>query len=234
MAIPDCPVITIGSQGADITFPGGAKIPVMVPEINPNDLQITKALLGQASGALAPLVPIFNLIDAMLAVKDFAEAVPGLITDPGALTSAITSLIEKITALASLIPQLSVPLMILDLIDVTITALGGVITQLEAVLIQEAKIAAAATAATQPGNESLLTVVACAEGINVQTKNGIGEGLGPLNSFFGLMNIFLGLIGLPPIPDLSGDLPDDTQEAIDDLKDVVKLLEDLRATIPIP
>jgi len=216
-----------------ITMPGGAVIPVMVPEINPNSLQITKALLGQASGAMAPLVPVFNIIDAVLSIKDFAEAVPGLITNPTAIVEAIEKLIQKIAKLAGLIPQLSVPLMVLDLIDVAIEALNGLVTQLEAVIVQEAKIAAASLKATEPGNDALLEVVACAEAINLQVKNGISEGLGPLNSFFGMINIFLSLIGLQPIPDLAGGLPDDSEAAIDSLRDVVKILQDLRATIPI-
>lgn len=233
MAIPECVDVAIGDQSLKVTLPGGAVIPVMVPEVFPSELQIAKALIGQASGAMAPLVPVFNLIDAMLSVKDFAEAVPGVITDPGALVSAIEKLIEKITKLAGLIPQLSVPLMLLDLIDVTITALGGVVTQLEAVAVQTAKIATSEALAAEPGNESLLEVVDCAKGLLAKMNAGISEGLGPINSFFAMINIFLGLLSLGQIPDLSA-LPEDTAEAIEALGAVVKLLQDLRATIPIP
>ena len=182
---------------------------------------------------MAPLVPIFDILEAMLAVKDFAEAVPGVISNPSALASATADLIEKITGLAALVPQFSVPFMVLDLIDLMISALNGAITQLDAYLIQEAKIAAAIVKANEEGNGSLLTVTACAEALQVKTLDGIQEGLGPLNTFLGLLNIFLGLLGLDPVPDLA-DLPEDAQDAIDALRDVVKLLGDLRDTIPVP
>lgn len=233
MTIPDCANLTVSDQSLKVTLPGGAQIPVLVPETNPNDLQVSKALLGQASGAMAPLVPIFNIIDALLAVKAFAEAVPGVITNPSKLATAISDLVKKISKLASLIPQLSVPLMIVDLIDVVLVALAGVINALETIAAQEARIAAAITKSEEPGNEALATVITCAQDLLVKQKAGVSEGLGPLNTFFGLMNVFLELIGLEPIPDLSGPLPDDTQEAIDTMNDLVKLLRDLRATIPI-
>ena len=234
MALPECVEVSIGDQSLQIRMPGGAAIPVMVPHPSPSNLQITKALMGQASGALAPLVPVFNIIDAILAIKDFADSVPGVVTDPGAVVEAIGALAEKVAKLAQLIPQLSVPFMVLDLVDVAIAALDGIVTQLEAVVAQEAKIAAATLKAAEPGNEALAGVVACATDLNATTKAAIAEGLGPLNSLFGVINIFLGLIGAPEIPDLSGPLPDNTQEAVEALAGVVEVLQTVRSSIPVP
>lgn len=228
-----CAEVVVGNQGLKVTLPGGATIPVMVSETNPSNLQITKTLLGQASGAMAPLVPMFNIVAAMLALKDFAEAVPKVLTNPGKLAEAIPKLLKKIAVLAQLVPQLSVPLMVLDLIDVALAALQGTLAQLEAVAAQEARIAAALALSQVDGNGALLEVTVCASGLLVKQKQGIQEGLGALGTFFGLMNTFMELIGLPPIPDLSA-LPDDTAEAIDSLQTVVKTLQDIRATIPIP
>ena len=231
---PDCVELVLGNQGAQVRLPGGAALSVMVPDINPSDLAITKSLLSQGNAALAPLLPVFNIIDALLAVKDFAEAVPGLITDPSALVDAIAALIEKISKLAQLIPQLSVPFLVVDLIDVGITALNGFVTELDKIVQQEIRIAAAITKAnTEPANPALLEVTVCASEIVASTKQGLSEGLGPLNTFFGILSIFLGLIGQPPIPDVS-DLGDDAAAAIAALKDPVKVLQDLRDAIPIP
>lgn len=206
----------------------------MVPDINPSDLAITKSLLSQGNAALAPLLPVFNIIDALLAVKDFAEAVPGLITDPTALIDATAALIEKISKLAQLIPQLSVPFLVVDLIDVGITALNGFVTELEKIVEQETAIAAAITKAnTPPVNTALLEVTVCATEINDATKQGLEEGLGPLNTFFGVLSIFLSLIGQPPIPDVA-DLGEDSAAAIAALQDTVKLLQDIRNAIPLP
>lgn len=229
----ECAELEIGNQGLQVRMPGGATLQVMVPDVNPSDIAITKSLLSQGGAALAPLIPVFNLIDAMLAVKDFAEAVPGLITDPSALVSAIEGLIEKIAKLAQLVPQLSVPFLVVDLIDVGITALNGFVTQLEAVVAQEIKIAAAIQKANDTGNAALLEVTVCATDINAKVKQGISEGLGPLNSFFGVLSLFLQLIGQAPIPSID-ELGDDAQGAIDVLRGVVDTLSAVRDAIPVP
>jgi hypothetical protein len=208
----------------------------MVPEINPNGLAITKNLLTQANAALAPLMPIFNIIDAVLAIKAFAESIPDALgppPDPSVIAAALAELVEKVAKLAALIPQLAVPYMIVDVLDAIITALNGTITNLEIVIVQEARIAAAMLKASEPGNDALLEVVICADSINASVKGGISEGLGPLNSLFGVLNLFLGLIGLPEIPSMDA-LPEDSAEAIESLRVTVKLLEDLRASIPLP
>ena len=231
---PDCVTLTIGNQSAQVRLPGGAALSVMVPDLNPSNLAITKSLLSQGNAALAPLLPVFNIIDALLAVKDFAEAVPGLITDPSALVEAIGALIEKISKLAQLIPQLSVPFLVVDLIDVGITALDGFVTELEVVIAQETAIAAAITKANiPPVNAALLEVTVCATSIVASQKQGLEEGLGPLNSFFSLLSIFLGLIGQAPIPSID-ELGPDSQAAIDALRDTIDVLQAIRDAIPLP
>ena len=231
--MPICPSTSGASQDQQIRFPGGLTLQVMVPQIVPSGLQVTKNLLSQASSALAPLAPLFNLIEAMLAVKDFAEAVPSLLTDPTALIQAIVNLIEKISALVSLIPQLSVPVLIVDLFDVVIGALNGVIEELEKVVAQEARIQAAVAKAQEAGNEALLDSITCANSINDQVKAGISAGVAPLNPLFGVMNLFLGLIGAPEIPSID-NLPNDSSEAIEQLSDLVDALYIARDAIPIP
>jgi hypothetical protein len=236
VTVPDCVEVEIGGQGQTVRLPGGPTLQVMVPQIAPDGIQVTKNLLTQASAALAPLMPVFQIIDAILAIKAFADAVPDSVGPPFNVTAVIQALAgvsKKVAKLASLIPQLAVPLLVVDVIDVVIQALNGAVTQLEAVVVQEAKIAAALTKATETGNDALLQVVACADDFNVATRNGISEGLGPLNSLFGVLNLFLGLIGAPEVPALD-DLPDDAQQAIDQLKSVVDLLQNLRDSIPIP
>lgn len=228
-----CPSSTGADQSTKIRFPGGATLQVLTSQTIPNGLQVTKSLLSQASSALAPLAPIFNLIDALLAVKEFAEAVPKLLTDPTALAEAIINLVEKIAKLASLIPQLSVPLLIVDLFDVVIGALDGVVTELEKVVAQEARIQAAIAKAQESGNEALQDSIDCANDINDQVKAGIAAGVAPLNPLFAVMNIFLGLIGAPEIPSIE-NLPDDASEAVEYLGDFVDILQNARDAIPIP
>lgn len=232
--LPACPTVTVSSQGLEVRMPGGPTLQVMTPEIGATPLQVTKNLLTQANAALAPLAPVFAIIDAVLAVKDFATTVPKVLTNPSKVVTAVTKVVEKASALAALVPQLAVPLMAVDILDVVITALEGVIVQLEAVVVQEAQILAAATKATETGNDALLEITVCAEGVLTQVRDGISEGLTPLNSLFSVLNLFLGLVpGAPTVPSLDA-LPDDAQEAIDTLRDLVGVLEQVRDSIPIP
>lgn len=232
---PACPTVTVGDQTVSIRLPGG---PVIAPSVSatfPTSLDVAKNLLGQANAAMAPLAPIFNIIDAVLSVKDFAQAVPELITNPGALIEAIGKLISKIAALASLIPQLSVPFLIVDVIDVIIVSLEGIVEQLQIIVAQNARIAAAAAKAAEPGNGALLSVVSCAEGLQVQAMEGLNAGAQPINRLIGILNLLLGLV--PPgnltIPTLE-NLPPDAEDAVAQLEEVVHVLRTVREAIPIP
>lgn len=231
----ECPSLNVSPQGLLIRTPGGGELSVMTPIITPNGLQVAKPFLGQVNAALSPLIPVFNIIDAILSIKDCIGAVPKAITSlsPKPITDCISDLAEKTAKLANLIPQLSVPLMIVDIVDALISTLNGVIDELEAIVVQEAKIAAASTVASQPGNEALASIVQCSTDVVAVQKQGLAEGFGPLNSLIGVLNLFLELIGLSPLPNLA-DLPEDSQEAIDSLRSVVGLLETLRDSIPVP
>jgi len=233
--VVECPTINVSPQGLLIRTPGGGELSVMSPIINPTGLQVAKPLLGQVNAALSPLIPVFNIIDAVLSVQDCIKAVPKAITSlsPKPISDCISDLAKKTAKLANLVPQLSVPLMIVDIIDAFLSTLNGIIDELEAIVVQEAKIAAASTAASQPGNESLAAIVQCSTAVVAQQKQGLSAGLGPLNSLIGVLNLFLELIGFEALPDLA-DLPEDSQDAIDGLRSAVELLEKIRDAIPVP
>src|SRR5690606_15745654 len=104
-------------------------------------------------------------IDAMLSVKDFAQAVPEIITNPGAVVEAGAKLAQKIGKLASLVPQLSVPVMVADVLDAVILLLRGLADELQGISAEEARIeSVVAVASTLPpgAREALLQVVASA------------------------------------------------------------------------
>lgn len=233
VAVP-CPSVSVSDQGLRIRMPGGAQLSVATPAIAPSSLMVSKNLIGQVNAALAPLSPLFNLIDALLAVKDFAEAVPGVLTDPSALAQAISDLITKIDALASLVPQLSVPLMVVDIIDVTIEVLNGFKTTLQAIADQNERILQSELAAAEPGNEALIPIVECAKGVSGQLQESLVAGAAPLNRFIGLLNLFLGLIGVPEIPELGGDLTSDPEAGITVIEAFQEVLTTVRDAIPIP
>src|SRR5262249_61666355 len=108
--------------------PAGASLDPELPGLGFADpMQLSKQLLAQANAALAPLAPIFNVIDVALALFNAVKAIPDAIShfDPSKISDALPELAEKVGKLAPLVPQLSVPLMILGLVDTLLAFLGG-------------------------------------------------------------------------------------------------------------
>ena len=104
-----------------LTLPGGPSI----EHVN---------LLQVVQPALTPLMPIFNIIDAVVAAFECIKAIPQTIgppPDPTALATAIPELAQKVSRLLGLVPQLSLPLTIVGLIDLLIDTLGKTRDQLE-------------------------------------------------------------------------------------------------------
>lgn len=147
MPLPDlesiCVELTITPQRLSVTFPGGATLAPELPDLGiPDPLQLSKQLMAQANAALAPLGPVFNLIDVALALFNAVKAIPDAIShlDPSKITDALPELAQKAGKLAPLVPQLSVPLMIVGLIDTLLAFLGGLAGQLRALIDQQVRI----------------------------------------------------------------------------------------------
>lgn len=237
MPLPDLSTVCIDLKVTPhelcVTFPGGAEVCVQIPGV-PDPTEVSKQLLAQANAALAPLVPVFNIIDAIIALFNCVKAIPDALgppPDPSKLADCIPDLAKKIDQLLKLIPQLSIPLLIAGLIDVLLFYLEGLRGQLQAIIAAQLRIAAAATRAAELGNVQLRTVVDCAEASMDAYLQNLNEGMKPLNRLVALLNLFLQLAGLPPIPDLK-NLGDDAEAALAPLDAAIESLKTVRAGLP--
>lgn len=215
-----------------IDLPGGASI--AVPQLTvPNAPNLVAQLLAQANAALAPLVPIFRIIEVALALVDFIQAVPGLVLNPSKLLAAIEKLLVKISVVGSLIPQLTIPRTIKTLLEVLIAYLTAMRGQLVALVQQNTRIDLAAELAVRLGGSALDVSVECARvSVNVQL-DAINQGLRPLNELLGLVNLLAGLAGLPKVP-TALDLGVDPGAALVPLDAAISALTTLRRLIPTP
>lgn len=230
-----CPDVNVTEQDQCVRFPGGAELCVQTPIIAPDQFQIAKNLLTQANASLAPLAPIFSIVDAILAVKAAIDAIPdslGPPPDPTKLAKALPVLAEKVAALASLVPQLSVPFLVVDTIDVVLLSLNGIVTRLEILQAQQTRIAAAVAKATAQGNVSLLGITGCAQTVFDGQMLALQQSAAPLNSLIAVVNIFMGLIGQSAIAPLDA-LPSDPADAIASLATAVETLTRIRNAIPV-
>jgi len=231
-----CPDVIVTEQDQCVRFPGGAELCVQTPVIAPDQYQVAKNLLTQANAALAPLAPVFSIVDAILAVKAAIDAIPdslGPPPDPTKLAQALPALAEKVAALAALVPQLSVPFLVVDTIDVILLSLQGITTRLQILSAQQTRINAAIVKAAVQGNTSLAEVTECAQEILDGQIAALQQSASPIDSMVGVLNLFMGLIGLDSIPPL-GALPADPADAIESLASAVEMLTRIRNAIPIP
>jgi hypothetical protein len=239
MPIPDlkdmCVALTVTPQRLSVTFPGGASLDPELPELGFADpMQLSKQLLAQANAALAPLAPVFNLIDVALSLVNAVKAIPDAIShlDPSKISDALPELAEKAGKLAPLVPQLSVPLMIIGLIDTLLAFLGGLVGQLRALIDQQARIQRAQDRATSLGNAQLQAVVDCSKHQLTAQLESLAESVAPVNRLIAVVNVFAQLAGLGPLPDLS-NLGTDAAAALQPIEDAVQLLQQIRAAIPV-
>jgi hypothetical protein len=190
-----------------------------------------------AQPALAPLMPLFDIIDAVVTAIGVVQAIPDALgppPDPSGLLSLMPKLVEKLEKLLTLVPQLSVPLTAVGLVDGVITALEQARSQLVALMAQAERIATAQARAAELGDPDLARLVGCAQDSLAQETANVGRSLGPVGGVLGILRLLLGLIGGPEVPDLSSmdGLPLDG--AIAALDELIAALRTVRDAIPLP
>jgi hypothetical protein len=240
MAIPECKPIPRFPAPRQIVFPGGAALSQVLAagsEI-PSGLDAATNLLAQASSAMAPLMPIFNIVDAVLALVECVQAVPDALgppPDPVKMAETLSRLAEKLPKLLDLVPQLAAPRMVIGMLDTLIDFIEGLRDQIEAILLQAERTQAAKAKAEELGDSNLLHIAGCAEGHAQAQLQAMVDALAPMNTLASALSLFLGLLGLPEVPALDGLIdignPEVAFERIDDL---TNLLRSLRDAVPLP
>lgn len=215
-----------------ITFPGGTELCVSIPSLVPlTGAELVQDLMGKLNTALAPMQPVFNIIDAVLAIFECIKAIATL--DPVCILQCIPNLAERINALLQLVPQLSIPKLIKDFIDCLILYIESLVQNLERAAEYFARILAAETAAANTDIE-LGPIIDCATGDLDTVIVFMGEQSKPINRIIGIINSFLQLLGLPCIPAIgTPSLSPAFLLLLEKLVEFLQFLSNL-LTIPIP
>ena len=143
-------------------------------------------------------------------------------------------LAEKVAKLLKLIPQLSLPLTIIGLIDLVIDTLRQARSLLLHLQQQMQQILGTIDRATNLEDAGLMAIAQCAQANVAQEAANVGKALASLGKLIGLINIFLGILGLPEVPDLSDLAGRPLDDVIPPLDAIVELLENARAAVPVP
>lgn len=224
MALPICLEIPEIPDPFSLTLPGG----INIEHIN---------LMEVIQPALTPLVPFFDVIDTIVAVFNCIKAIPDTLgppPDPTVLAACLPDLAEKVNKLLKLIPQLSLPLLIVGLIDLVIDTLIKARTELLHLQQQMLQILGVIDRATNLEDAGLMAIAQCAQANVVQEAANVGKSLAALGKLIGLINLFMGMVGGPEIPDLSNLAGRPLDDVIAPIDAIVESLEAARDAVPVP
>lgn len=226
-----------------IELPGGAAITFKFePGTIPSFSGAVSALLDQLAPALTPLVPLFRLIDAIIAIFEFCKAIPdslGPPPDPTLLVKRLVKLVKAMGFVLKLIPPLSIPIMIVSICKLIVAVLKGLVEQIGGIITVQAKLDASADLAaelaldpdTLQGALALQASLDCAQAnLDLQFEVSM-KGLGPVGKFIDLLNIFMSIIGLPEIGKVEAG--GDPTAVLAPLNIAITALETLCGQIPV-
>jgi hypothetical protein len=208
----------------DLTLPG----PVEISDVN---------LMRIIQPALTPLVPLFDIIDAIVALYNCIKAIPDALgppPDPSILAACLPDLAEKLSKLLNMLPWVALPRLIRRLLTLAIETLRTARGQLLHLQQQLVQILGAIDRAKNLNDAGLMAIAQCAQA-NVATEAAnVGKSLAALGKLLGLINIFMGLIGGPQVPDLSNLVGRPLDDAIPPFDALIKTLEAVRTAVPGP
>lgn len=227
----------------NVTLPGGVTLQAKLEAgAFPSLPGIVASLLGELNAALTPLMPFFNILDAIIALIEFSQAIPdafGPPPNPASLIEKLEKLAKAAAKLTGLVPPLSVPIMIVGICKTIVAALMALILELEHAIQAQLKLDIArdraASLALNPllleGAAELEISIDCAQAdLDLAVEVG-AKSLGPLNRFIDLLNAFVGLIGLDPL--ISIDASGNAGALLQPLKDFVEILNTFCGSIPV-
>jgi hypothetical protein len=205
-----------------IPLPGGIEI---------EDIDLLKVI----QPALTPLVPLFNIIDTVVALFNCIKAIPDAIAglDPTVLAACIPELAEKLDKLLNMVPQVSLPRLVKRLLLLILDNLERVRIKLLHLQRQMTRILKVVDRATNLDDAGLAAIAVCAQSNVAQEGRNVGKNLASLGRLFGLINLFMGLFGGPQIPDLASLAGHPLDLIIEPLDALINALGAVSDTLPV-
>jgi len=226
----------------DICLPGGLCLSYVWDGINkiPHAADLPLDFFSQIGPALAPLKPLFDVLDTVMAVYRCVKGIPDAITslDPSELLNCLPALAKLIDALLKLVPQISIPKMLKQTIKQLARLLRGIASDFTYIQAQLQRIADMIDRAAQLGDQRMNGFLVCAQHDMNTMVMSTAEALKGIGRIILLLNIFMGLIGAPEIP-CFGSLIENNLDLgfdalIDILTSVATILDEISAAIPDP
>lgn len=193
-------------------------------------------LLRLLQPALAPLVPLFNILEAVVAIKNCIEAIPAALgppPDPRPIIDCIPTLAEKIQKLLGLLPQVSVPTLVANIIDCIISELRKLRSFIAGLQAQLQRIATIIDKAAELEDPNLQLIAACANERLASTLDDKMKALIVLGRLLGLIKLFMEIAGLPAdkVPTFESIATAPLAEVLEPIDAMLDILITIRRTV---
>lgn len=217
IACPELPTI----DPCALLLPGGAELEAV------NVLEL-------AQPALTPLAPMFNIVEALIALKDCMSAIQDALgppPDPAKMVQCVPEVVERVNALMSLLPIYSVPPMVVSLIDCITRELDRLRSYVLGLLRQAERITQLMETAAELDDAGLNLVGVCAQERLAAQLDEHMKGLIVLGRLLGMLRAFLEMIGIgdelvPDFATLAGSAIEEIIEPIDTTLNNLSILRD--------
>lgn len=233
-AVGDVCVHAALAVDVQIRFPGGITLQVPAVGIPKIGEQVAK-LLAQFNAAIAPFMPVLNVVDALLSAAKVFDAVKSL--NPIKIGATLVDFLAIVDKLTALLPPVAFPAFIKDLVNVILLFVIDVQAQLTAVLAAQERIGvstakvAALTAAGELDLAAQLNVAVSCAALDVDIAvSAIQANAMPVNRIIGLVSLLCGILGLPELPSITVGV--DVSASISALDVLVSALRVIEAGIP--
>ncbi|MCP4568967.1 MAG: hypothetical protein GY841_15435 [FCB group bacterium] len=226
----------------DICFPGGACLSYVMTSIQsiPSPTEIPLQFMSQLGPATAFIQPFMNVLDTVIAVYKCIDGIVDFATslNPSELLECVPNLVEKINAMLTMIPQLSIPRMVISMVNALISLLSGLSTDLQYLVDRLDAIARGIDRAADLNDNKKKDFLVCAQDTMNESLSATAMAMQAVGRIILLVNIFMGLFGGPEIPCfgeiLDGATADVLQPIIDIIDALVDLLQQLVDMVPDP
>ena len=188
-----------------------------------------------AQPALAPLAPVFTIIEVVIAIVEAVKAIPDALgppPDPSKITSAISALEQKMAKLLALVPQLSLPRTLIGLIDILLHELRRTRLDLIALQARARAIEASRLKGADLGDAALMAIADCAEQNLEQEADNLARALAALSGLVTIIGIFSGMVGGPEMPDFSSMRGQSLDKVLEPIDALIDALSAARGVIP--
>lgn len=222
MAIPLCLHIPPVPDPFSLPLPGGVEL---------EDVNVMRVL----QPALTPLMPMFEIVDTIVAIYNCVKAIPDALgppPDPTVLAACLPELGQKLAKLLSLAPQVALPRLIERCLALAIEALRTARSQLRHLQGQLHQIELVQQRAQRLGDAGLMAVAQCARANVAQEAANVAKTMASLERLLVLVNLFLGLVGgrEVPLPSKLSGAPLD--EAVPQIEAIIRALEAAHGAVP--